>query len=59
MIIAVTDLEEIPEICGDCPLMVCERATDYGECSVTGESIYGEEMKERLYSCPLKEVDGI
>lgn len=56
MIIAVTDLEQIPGSCEDCPI-ASWIAVDYGECPITGDTIDGDEMKERLYSCPLKEVD--
>ena len=58
MIIAETDLYEIPEKCGECPYLVYEYA-DYGRCPLTDETVDTDEMNFRSLSCPLKEVPDV
>ncbi len=55
MIVAVTDLDKIPEKCLECPFFTYE-ADDYGYCPITEEQMDCDEMKFRSYGCPLKEV---
>ena len=55
MIVATTDLDTIPETCGDCPYLVYEYA-DYGRCPITDSSVDSEEMGFRAGNCPLTEV---
>ena len=55
MIIAVTDLDKVPESCGDCPYLVYEYA-DYGRCPLTDNTVDSDEKGSRPGDCPLKEV---
>lgn len=55
MIVAVTDLFEIPKTCGDCPFFIAEYS-DYGSCPLTDEGMDSDDLKIRSGGCPLKEV---
>lgn len=55
MIVAETNLEEIPKCCGECPFFVFE-VSDYGYCPLTEERMDIDEQLYRSHDCPLKEV---
>ena len=55
MIVVVTDLNEIPNCCGECSFFIAE-FSDYGYCAITDASNDSEEQTSRCSDCPLKEV---
>lgn len=57
MIVAETNMTEIPERCSECDLFVYS-ASDYGYCAVSDGSYDCDEMQAagRPFECPLKEV---
>lgn len=56
LIIAKTDMKEMPEKCTDCDLFIRSALRQLKTCAVTGVG-YWDSNKGRPYGCPLKKVD--